>query len=133
MDNLLSGALGGLIGTFISSILSFFIFRAQTRIDSNRILLGDLVLTIQQIYISIQHGAKVSDETIKKLLSFKAIGLKEFSKIITKIGELNTSILSYNSGVLQRLESTTSTQEVASRADAEKRIDELVKLLRKMT
>jgi len=134
MANLLSGALGGLIGTIISSILSYLIFRKQLKIDSNRMFLANLIETVQNIYLSLQHGVIISDENIKQLISFQAVGLKEFSKLMEKITELNFSLGSYNSAVALSVQSTTTTsQEVTARSDAQKKIIELVNQLRKIT
>ncbi|HEY9162912.1 MAG TPA: hypothetical protein VIS94_17700 [Desulfomonilia bacterium] len=134
MDNLLSGALGALIGTIISSLLSYLIFRKQIKVDSNRIFLSNLLETIQDIYLSLQHGTEVKEDHIKRLISFRAIGLKEFNKINNKINELNTLIISYNEGVLKSLKSTTTTShQINARSESEKKVFELIKVLRDMT
>jgi len=134
MDNLLSGAFGALIGTIISSLLSYLIFRKQIKVDSNRIFLSSLLTTIQDIYLSLQHGTEVKEDHIKRLISFQAIGLKEFNKINDKINELNSLLISYNSGVIQTLKSTSTTSlQITTRSESEKKVFELVKVLRDMT
>ncbi len=134
MDNLLSGALGGLIGTVFSSIVSFFIFRRQLKVDSNRIFLSNLIGKIQEIYLALEHGQIVSDGDIKQIVSFQAIGLKEFVKMNEILSELRAHLIAYNIGVSQSIQSTTTTvQQVSAKSDAEKKIFELVGVIRKLT
>ena len=134
MDNLLSGALGGLIGTVFSSIVSFFIFRRQLKVDSNRIFLSNLIGKKQEIYLALEHGQIVSDGDIKQIVSFQAIGLKEFVKMNEILSELRAHLIAYNIGVSQSIQSTTTTvQQVSAKSDAEKKIFELVGVIRKLT
>jgi hypothetical protein len=134
MDNLLSGAIGGLIGTFLSSMLSLYLFSSQTRIDSNRIFLSSLIGKIQEIYLALEHGLAVNDDDIKILNSFQVIGLKEFKKLNVKLTEVRTNLISYNSGVSQSMQSTSTTVlQVSAKTDSIKKINELIELIRKMT
>lgn len=64
MDNLLSGTIGGLIGTIIASFFSFLIFSRQVRIDSNRFFLSDMIDTIRRIYLSILQNKCVEENDI---------------------------------------------------------------------
>lgn len=134
MDNLLSGAIGGLIGTIISSLISLYLFSRQARVDSNRIFLSSLIGKIQEIYLALEHGQLVNDDDIKMLNSFQVIGLKEFKKLNDKISEVRTNLISYNSGVSQSIQSTSTTVlQVSAKTDSEKKINELITLIRKMT
>jgi len=134
MDNLLSGAIGGLIGTFLSSLVSLYLFSRQAKIESNRIFLSTLIGKIQEIYLALEHGQIVNDDDIKMLNSFQAIGLKEFKELNDKLTELRTNLISYNSGVSQSIQSTSTTVlQVSAKADSEKKINELIAHIRKMT
>lgn len=134
MDNLLSGAIGGLIGTLISSLISLYLFSRQAKIDSNRIFLSKLIGKIQEIYLALEHGQIVSDSDIKMLNSFQIIGLKEFKKLNEKLTEVRTNLISYNSGVSESIQSTSTTVlQVSAKTDSERKINELIALIRKMT
>lgn len=134
MDNMLSGALGGLIGTLISSLIGYSIFRRQFIIDSNRQILEDMYRKIRSIYLLIQQNRAVSDEDLNYLVSFKVIGLKEFEKLNKNLMVVQKAILSYNEGVRQTLQTTTtSTLQVTSKSEAESAINELIKTMRTMS
>lgn len=64
MDNLLSGAVGGIIATILSAIVGYFIFKRQVKIDSNRIFIHDLLQVIQKVYLSVQQNTSVEDDHI---------------------------------------------------------------------
>ena len=134
MDNLLSGALGGLIGTIISSVISYFIFRRQLKIDSNRNILEDMYEKIRHIYLSILLNRAIDDEELNFLISFKVIGLREFEKLNKDLLDVQKAILSYNEGVRQTLQTTsTSTLQMTSKNEAEAKINELIKTMRKLS
>jgi hypothetical protein len=131
---MLSGALGGLIGTLISSLIGYSIFRRQFIIDSNRQILEDMYRKIRSIYLLIQQNRAVSDEDLNYLVSFKVIGLKEFEKLNKNLMVVQKAILSYNEGVRQTLQTTTtSTLQVTSKSEAESAINELIKTMRTMS
>jgi hypothetical protein len=68
------------------------------------------------------------------LNSFQAIGLKEFKELNDKLTEVRTNLISYNSGVSQSIQSTSTTVlQVSAKTDSEKKINELIALIRKMT
>lgn len=134
MENLLSGAIGGLIATVLSAIAGYFIFKRQVKIDSNRLFTHDLLQVIQKVYISVQQNKSVEDDHIKYIISFQAISLQEFDKINTVLAELRSKILSYNDGVLKSLgETSTSTLQVSSKSEVERKIGDVIKELRKLT
>jgi hypothetical protein len=134
MENLLSGAIGGIIATFLSAVIGYFIFKRQVTIDSNRLFIHDLLQVIQKVYISVQQNTSVDDTHINYIISFQAISLKEFDKLNNNLTELRSKILSYNDGVSKSLQMTsTSTLQVCTKSDVEKKIDEVVKELRKLT
>lgn len=133
MDNLLSGALGGIIGTLISSIISYFIFKKQSKIESNRRFLQDLVNNIQNIYISIMKGVIIEEEQINYLISFLVIESKDFQKFNKKLTEVIKELLQYNDGVKKSLQSTSlSTLQISTKKNVENKINELIKILRKL-
>jgi hypothetical protein len=133
-DNLLTGAIGGLIGTVVSSVVSFLIFRRQANIESNRIFLQTLLFRIQKVYLSIQQNKEVDDGDIKYLISFQAIGFKDFRNLNDTLIELKIHIIQYNEGVRKTIESTTtSTLQVSSKSEVERRIVKVVEQIRKLT
>lgn len=132
--NLLSGAIGGVIGTILSSLVSYWIFKRQSKIESNRIFVQDLLQTTQKIYLAVLHNNQVEEDQIKYLSSFQAIGLKEFGNLNSKLAELRTKVLSYNEGVSKSLQmTTTSALQVVTKTEVEKTITELVNQIRKLT
>lgn len=134
MENLLSGAVGGLIATILSAIVGYFIFKRQVKIESNRLFIHDLLQIIQKVYISVQQNTSVEDDHIKYIISFQAISLEEFDKLNTVLTELRSKILSYNDGVSKSLQMTsTSTLQVSTKSEVERKIGEVVKELRELT
>ena len=134
MDNLLSGAIGGLIGTVISSIVAYLIFRRQSRIESNRVFLQNMISVLQRIFLSEQMGKKISDEDIDFLISFGAIGLSEFKEISKGLDDIRKTILSYNEGVQKTIASTTTSHlEITSKNDLTNRIEAVIMQIRKVT
>lgn len=134
MDNLLSGAIGGLIATIISTIFGYYLFRRQSKIESNRIFIHDLLQVIQKVYVSVQHNTSVDDDQLKYIISFQAIGLKDFTKLNRILTELRSKILSYNEGVSRTLQlTTTSTLQVSTKSEVENKITEVISELRHLT
>jgi len=134
MDNLTSGILGALIGTFISSIVSYYVFKRQSNIESNRIFFQDMFKIIQHIYLAILKGKPVEEDDISYLISFQAVGLREFKEINLKLIEVRKHLISYNEGVQKTLQSTdTSSLQITAKTEAEKEIMNLIQLLRKLS
>jgi hypothetical protein len=134
MDTLLSIALGGLIGSLLSTIVTYSLFRSQVRIDSNRKFLQEMIETIQRIFLSISQNIIVEDGEINYLISFQAFGLKEFTGLNEKLLEIENAIHSYNEGVLKTTQmTTTSSLQMTSKKEVEKKINELIKIIRKLT
>jgi hypothetical protein len=134
MDNLLSGAIGGLIATIISTIFGYYLFRRQSKIESNRIFIHDLLQVIQKVYVSVQHNTSVDDDQLKYIISFQAIGLKDFIKLNKILTELRSKILTYNEGVTKTLQlTTTSMLQVSTKSEVENKITEVITELRHLT
>ncbi len=134
MDNLLSGALGGLIGTMITAIFSYLIFRKQIRLDHNRHFLLRLIEAIQEIYALQVANKIIEQEKIDFLNSFQAISLSDFKEIGTLINELKDIIVQYNDGRERSISSTTTSQsEINAKTKLDSKISEIVKLIRKKT
>ena len=134
MDNLLSGALGGLIGTIVSSLISYFIFIKQMRIDSNRHILDPMYERIRHIYSLIQLSKEIDDEDLNFLISFKVIGLKEFEKLNNDLINVQKALIGYNEGVRRTLSATTtSSVQVTYKNEAESSIDNLVITMRSLS
>jgi len=134
MDNLLSGALGGLIGTIISAFFSYLIFYRQIRLDNNRHFLLKLIEIVQQIYADQVSSKIISQDKIDFLNSFQAISLDNFQKIGRLVIELKEIIVRYNDAREKGISSTTTSQaEINAKANLESKITEIVKLIRKKT
>lgn len=135
MDNLLSGAIGGLIATIISGIVGFYIFKKQSTIESNRIFIYDLLQTLQKIYLSIFYNSSIDTENIKYIISFQVINLKEFTELNKLLKELSATALTYNEGVTKSLQSptTTSTLQAINKPEMERKINEIVLEIRRLT
>ena len=134
MDNLLSGALGGLIGTIISSFFSYLIFHRQVRIESNRHFLLKLVEVIQKIYACQISNKIIDQEHIDYLNSFQAVSMKNLEKIGKLVNELKDLIVQYHKGRKESLESTTTSQtEINAKHNLVLKINEIVKLIKKKT
>lgn len=134
MDNLLSGAIGGIIGTILSSLVSYYLFRKQILIDSNRSILNEMNNTVRNIYVKILQGNIIEEHEINFLISFQVIGFKEFKNFHTKLEELKKAILNYNEGVNKSIQTTnTSTLQITYKTDAELKLKELVEIMRKLT
>jgi H2-forming N5,N10-methylenetetrahydromethanopterin dehydrogenase-like enzyme len=134
MDNLLSGAIGGILGTIVTSIVSYHIFHRQARIESNRIFLRDIVQVLQRIYVLERTGRKISDEDINFLVSFKIVAFEDFDIISNELDAINKMILQYNEGVQKTIEKTeTSHLELSAKEDLTKEIRNLILKIRKLT
>ena len=134
MDNYLSGSLGVLIGIVLTSVISFFLFKKQSRIESNRIFLQDMLQVIQRIYLSLLQGKFIDEKDINYLISFQAIGLRDFKDFNSKLSEVRTNLISYNDGVQKTIESTsTSTLQISAKTLAETKLHELIEILRELT
>lgn len=134
MDNLLSGIIGAVLGTIVTSIVNYRIFRRQARIESNRIFLQNIVQTLQRIYVSALYGRKISDEDINFLVSFKIVALEDFDIISKELDAINMTIPQYNEGVNKTLEKTaTSHLEASAKEELTKQIRNLILKIRKLT
>lgn len=134
MDNLLSGAIGALLGTIVTSIVSYRIFSRQARIESNRIFLHGIVQVLQRIYVSELYGRKISDEDINFLVSFKIVAFEDFDIISKELGAINLTIPQYNEGVQKTLgETATSHLELSAKEELTKQIRNLILKIRKLT
>lgn len=135
MDNLLSGAIGGLIATIISGIVGFYIFKKQSTIESNRIFIHDLLQTLQKIYLSVFYNNSIDTDNIKYIISFQVINFKEFTKLNKLLKELSATALTYNEGVTKSLQSptTTSTLQAINKPEMERKINEIVLEIRRLT
>ncbi|MDD5044190.1 MAG: hypothetical protein PHH69_05325 [Candidatus Omnitrophica bacterium] len=134
MDNLLSGVIGAILGTIVTSIVSYRIFRRQTRIESNRIFLKDIVQVLQRIYVSELYGRKIPDEDINFLVSFKIVAFEDFDVISKELDAINLTIPQYNEGVQKTLgETVTSHLELSAKEELTKQIRNLILKIRKLT
>jgi hypothetical protein len=134
MDNLLSGAVGAILGTIGTSIVSYRIFHRQAIIESNRIFLRDIVETLRRIYVSELYGRKISDEDINFLVSFKIVAFKDFKIINDELDAINRTIPQYNEGVQKTLsETSTSHLELSAKEELTKQIGNLILKIRKLT
>lgn len=134
MDNLLSGALGGLIGTIISAFFSYLIFFRQIRLDNNRHFLLKLIEVIQEIYVAQISNKLVSQEKIDFLNSFQAIAFGNFEKVGKLVNELKDIIVQYNEGREKSMSSTTISQsEINAKSKLAEKITEIAKYIRKVT
>lgn len=96
MDNLLSGVIGAILGTIVTSIVNYRIFHRQARIESNRIFLQKIVEVLQRIYVLELTGKNISDEDINFLVSFKIVALGDFDIISNELDAIYKTILQYN-------------------------------------
>lgn len=134
MDNLLSGAIGAILGTIVTSIVSYHIFRRQASIESNRIFLHNIVQTLQRIYVSELYGRKISDEDINFLVSFKIVAFADFDIISKELDAINMTIPQYNEGVQKTIsETATSHLELSAKEELTKQIRNLILKIRKLT
>lgn len=134
MDNLLSGAIGAILGTIVTSIVNYRIFRRQARIESNRIFLHDIIQALQRIYVSERYGRKISDEDINFLVSFKIFAFEDFDIISKELDAINLTIPQYNEGVQKTLgETATSHLELSAKEELTKQIRNLILKIRKLT
>jgi len=134
MENLLSGVIGAILGTIVTSIVSYHIFRRQARIESNRIFLQNIVQVLQRIYVSELYGRKISDEDINFLVSFKIVAFKDFEIISKELDAINMMIPQYNEGVQKTIgETTTSHLELSTKEELTKQIRNLILKIRKLT
>ena len=134
MDNLLSGAIGAILGTIVTSIVSYHIFHRQARIESNRIFLQDIVKVLQRIYVLELTGRKISDEDINYLVSFKIVAFGDFEIISKELDAINMTIPQYNEGVQKTLsETTTSHLELSAKEELTRQIRNLILKIRKLT
>jgi len=134
MENLLSGVIGAILGTIVTSIVSYHIFRRQARIESNRIFLQNIVQVLQRIYVSELYGRKISDEDINFLVSFKIVAFKDFEIISKELDAINMMIPQYNEGVQRTIgETTTSHLELSTKEELTKQIRNLILKIRKLT
>ena len=134
MENLLSGVIGAILGTIVTSIVSYYIFRRQARIESNRIFLQNIVQVLQRIYVSELYGRKISDEDINFLVSFKIVAFKDFEIISKELDAINMMIPQYNEGVQKTIgETTTSHLELSTKEELTKQIRNLILKIRKLT
>ncbi len=134
MENLLSGVIGAILGTIVTSIVSYYIFRRQARFESNRIFLQNIVQVLQRIYVSELYGRKISDEDINFLVSFKVVAFKDFEIINKELDVINITIPQYNEGVQKTIsETTTSHLELSTKEELTKQIRNLILKIRKLT
>lgn len=134
MENLLSGVIGAILGTIVTSIVSYYIFRRQARFESNRIFLQNIVQVLQRIYVSELYGRKISDEDINFLVSFKVVAFKDLGIINEELDAINRTIPQYNEGVQKTLsETTTSHLELSTKEELTKQIRNLILKIRKLT
>src|SRR3990167_1541232 len=134
MDNLLSGAIGAILGTIVTSIVNYRIFHRQARIESNRIFLQNIVKLPQHIYVLELTGREISDEDINFLVSFKIVAFDDFDIISNELDAINKMILQYNEGVQKTLEKTaTSHLELSAKEELTKQIRNLILKIRKLT
>lgn len=134
MDNLLSGAIGGLIGTLLSSAVAFWIFMRQVRIESNRIFLQNLIQVLQRVYMLGQSGKLIPSEDIDFLISFGAIALDDFDELTKEIDRLKETILQYNQGVQDTIKATSASHlEVTMKARLTAQIKSATTKIRDLT
>jgi len=134
ISNLLSGAIGAILGTIVTAIVSYHIFYRQTRVESNRIFLQDIVKVLQRIYVLGLTGRKIPDEDINFLLSFKVVAFKDFAIICKGLDAINKMIIQYNEGVEQTITKTvTSHLELSAKEDLSKEIRNLILRIRRLT
>lgn len=134
MENLLSGVIGAILGTIVTSIVSYYIFRRQARFESNRIFLQNIVQVLQRIYVSELYGRKIPDEDINFLVSFKVVAFKDFEIINKELDVINMTIPQYNEGVQKTIgETTTSHLELSTKEELTKQIRNLILKIRKLT
>ena len=133
-DSLFSAVVGGLLGTTITSIISYFIFKSQARLESNRIFFSDMLKVLQKIYLSQNYNKPITDIDITLLFSYKVLAIKGFENIQKKIDKVCSVITRYNDGVRVTLAQTgTSHTQVSASGELKDCIDELVKGIKKVT
>jgi H2-forming N5,N10-methylenetetrahydromethanopterin dehydrogenase-like enzyme len=134
MDNLLSGAIGALLATIVTSIISYYIFLKQSKKEANRIFLQDIIRTLQRIYVSELYGRSIPDKDINILVSFKVVMIKDFKIMSKELDSIIKTIPEYNDGVQKTLEKTsTSHLELACSEELTKQIQNLIEKIRKLT
>lgn len=134
MDNLLSGALGGLIGTIVSVFFSYLIFKRQITLDNNRHFLLKLTEIIQEIYTDQLLNNKIDQVKINFLNSFQVISFDQFENIGKMVNELKEIIVQYNDGREKSISTTTTSQvEINAKENLVKKIKEIVKEIKKKT
>lgn len=134
MDNLLSGALGGLIGTVFSAFFSYLIFNKQIKLDNNRHFLLKLIEIIQQIYADQLSNKKIDQEKIDFLNSFQAISFGDFEKIGKLVNELKEIIVQYNEARDKSIGATTTCQsEINAKTNLQNKLNVIVKVIKRMT
>lgn len=133
MDNLLSGTVGAILATIVTTIVSYRIFRRQARIESNRIFLQNIIEVLRRIYVSERAGKKILDDDINFLVSFKIIAFGDFN-ISDELDAIEKVIIQYNEGVQKTIGMTeTSHLEVSSKEELTKQIRNLMLKIRSLT
>jgi hypothetical protein len=133
MDKILLVIISGLVGSILTIFVTVALFSIQSRSETNRIYLKSMFDIMKNMYISMQKNEEISDELAFELLSLKVIGLKKFAKLKINIDELNKLISEYNNGVRNSLNSTTSAGQITQKESLEKKLNEVTKILYKMT
>jgi len=139
IDHLLSGAIGAIIATLLSSIVAIYIYRRQKRFESNRHYLDALIIDLQKIYIAIHGRLDIDDITIASIDSFQVISYKELKGLDEFLNKLKKEIFIYRDCI--RTQQTTSTssnvavsqEEIQAKKTIEGLIFKIMEYIRKVT
>ena len=132
--NVLSGFIGVLIGSAITSCVSLSIFKKQIRIDSNRQFILQLITELQRIYISVTSRKEISEDTLNFLEALRAVSFKECQILSPELVELNKLLINYRKSRDESLRSTQiSIEESHNKEEILQNIQAIMRKIHKLT
>ncbi|HNH52996.1 MAG TPA: hypothetical protein PLL07_11320 [Nitrosomonas sp.] len=129
-----SGLIGALIGSTITSTVSYFIFRKQLRAQSNRFFMEKLLVSLQKIHLAQLSGLLIEDEMMNEITAFQLIRFKETNALNKVLDELKQACIDYNTGHKQSLSSTiTSQAEILAKDKIDKHLASIMTQVHSLT
>jgi hypothetical protein len=140
ISNLMSGVFGAIIGTFVSSAVSIYIYRRKIRFESNRYYLDNLIKILQDIYLAVNSRSRINDDAIRSIDAFQVVSYDEFNILQPDLDKIKKEILLYRDSLVTSatISSTDSTvaisqEEIQSRKTIEGVIKNIMKNIRAIT